>query len=159
MNKGLDERHFLCTINRKSTDIKPEVNLKYPSDAFRIGSRVCGCVGEEIAGTPKMKRISANQKRVIKINIRLISEALLCHPILLFSMRVLARCHFRSLPEWRHSSPEFLPYYYHDLPLWVAWWPSRGCHRLMVTKLISVTSQVHFPTLYVVLPIDYEDIL
>ena len=86
MNKGLDERHFLCTINRKSTDIKPEVNLKYPSDAFRIGSRVCGCVGEEINRTPKMKRISANQKR--ERSIRLISEALLCHPILLFSMRV-----------------------------------------------------------------------
>ena len=96
MNKGLDERHFLCTINRKSTDIKPEVNLKYPSDAFRIGSRVCGCVGEEIAGTPKMKRISANQKRVIKINIRLISEALLCHPFLHFEMRAMARYHFRS---------------------------------------------------------------
>ena len=70
MNKGLDERHFLCTINRKSTDIKPEVNLKYPSDAFRIGSRVCGCVGEEINRTPKMKRISANQKREInQVNI------------------------------------------------------------------------------------------
>lgn len=60
MNKGLDERHFLCTINRKSTGIKPEVNLKYPSDAFR----------RDLADnrTPKMKRISANQKRVIKIN-------------------------------------------------------------------------------------------
>ena len=69
MNKGLDERHFLCTINRKSTGIKPEVNLKYPSDAFRFTS-VCLCRRRDLADnrTPKMKRISANQKRVIKIN-------------------------------------------------------------------------------------------
>ena len=52
-------------VNRYKTGSQPQISIRCVSNRF-----TSLCVGGEIADnrTPKMKRISANQKRVIKIN-------------------------------------------------------------------------------------------
>jgi len=52
-------------VNRYKTGSQPQISIRCVSNRF-----TSVCVGGEIADnrTPKMKRISANQKRVIKIN-------------------------------------------------------------------------------------------